>query len=208
MIEVEAGARAGGDRFAAGEAAGEQDGGHARDVGAVAGAGDQEEADRLLAALGVGAGEEHVQAAAAGAEAVEQGAGAEQALREAVERRQQAGADEAAQRPGAEMEQGDLVAGAEADRLQLGIAGREEIEIGNVAIAEQAAAELGIGLGDGGPASHGRSTHCAVLQGGEGPADIGEDRRGGGEAAIGLLGGADPVIDRVEPGEVRGGNGR
>ena len=156
----------------------------------------------LSAPLGIGAGEEHVQAAAAGAEAVEQGAGAEQARRETVERRQQAGADQAAQRPGAEMERGDLVAGAEADAVQPGIAGREQVEVGNVAIAEQAAAELGIGLGVEVLPAMDRDPF-AVLQGGERPADIGEDRRGGGEAAIGLLGGADPVIDGVEPGEER-----
>jgi hypothetical protein len=119
-----------------------------------------------------------------------------------VERPDDTEANQRAQRPGCEMEQLQLMPGSKAHRPQRRVAGRKQRQVGDVAIAEQPPAQLGVVLGVGVlPAEH--CIHASATQHRHRFAYTAQHRRCCGEAAIGMLCGGDTVVDGVQPGEAR-----
>ena len=93
------------------------------------------------------------------------------------------------------------MSGAEAYPLEGWVAKGKQIEVGHIAIAKPASAQLGIDLTMKTlPPEY--PLHAAVDQGGEGPSDIGKNGACRAETAIGLLCCCDAVIHRFDLGEV------
>src|SRR5271163_273333 len=119
-----------------------------------------------------------------------------------VERTDNPDPHQPAERPCPGMQDLQLMPGGEADVAHLRISSRKEIEIRDVAIPEQPEAQFRIANGVRIlPAEY--PLHSAVAQPKQRLAYIAQDRRGRRQAAIGLLRGADAVVDRVETREAR-----
>src|SRR5258708_18179687 len=119
-----------------------------------------------------------------------------------VERPDEPNANQRTERPGSEMEELQLMPGGKAHRLQRGVAGRKQRQVWDVAIAEQPPAQLGVVL-DMGAMPAELCIHASATQHRHRLADIAQRCRRCGEATIGMLCGADAIVDRVQPSETR-----
>src|SRR5690348_9089011 len=136
-----------------------------------------------------------------GAERVEQERELEQALGVRRQRANHAQPNDPAEQPRADVQQLDLVASDKAQIAQPGIAVREELQVRNVAIAEEPSAELGIVDGvQALPSEH--PFPLAVRKDRERLADITEDCRRSAEPAVCRLCRGDTVNRAFDPAEI------